>query len=301
MADWPHVNPFHQSIEKVSSDIAYDEQGQAHCGFDIPEDLQRLKWVKLLLETNTSNENLHKATEVHATAKALKRLGKTATEVVSDYLKWLWKNVEYRICERQAITSLSHVAAVTVVMTVPAMWSDKARDNTVRAAELAGIAEGKRQLRFLNEPEAAAISELRTRLTTGQIRAGDCVIICDAGGGTVDVVSYQVVQEEPLELSQRVVAQGELCGSIFIEQEFQKQIRGLLRHRWDQLTDAAKTEIMQRFAYVIKPNFDETKIGKKYYLPVQNLEDDEDMKIRNGSLEINSQASPVVWSSPSAD
>jgi hypothetical protein len=292
IGDWPHRIPYHRSIEKVPSDIAYDADGRAHCGFDIPDGLTRLQWVKLLLETDLDpdKERLRKAVQVQSTLQALKELDKTPVQVVGDYLKWLWRNIIEKICESQSDPHLVENAAVTVVMTVPAMWSDKARDNTVRAAELAGISAEGRNLKFLNEPEAAAIFELKKRVATGQIDEEDCVIICDAGGGTVDLVSYQVMQREPLKLDQKVIAQGDLCGSVFIEHEFQRQLSGLLQGDVAKLSKKVSAEIAQRFEYVIKPSYDELDAAE-HYIAVPGLEDNQERQIKNGSIKINSWVS----------
>lgn len=289
IGDWPHKIPYHRSIEKVPSDIAYDAEGHAHCGFDIPNGLTRLQWVKLLLETDLDpeKERLRKAVEVQSTLQALKELDKTPVQVAGEYLKWLWTNIKQKICESQSDPNLLESSAVTVVMTVPAMWSDKARDNTVQAAEIAGISGEGRKLKFLNEPEAAAISELKKRVATGQIDEEDCVIVCDAGGGTVDLVSYQVKRTEPLKLDQKVIAQGDLCGSVFIEHEFQRQLSGLLQGDMEKLSQKAVAEIAQRFEYVIKPSYEESNTAE-YYVAVPGLEDNEGRQIKNGSLRINS-------------
>jgi molecular chaperone DnaK (HSP70) len=45
------------------------------------------------------------------------------------------------------------------VLTVPAVWSDKAKDNILKAAINAGIPEHR--LALLSEPEAAALYTLR--------------------------------------------------------------------------------------------------------------------------------------------
>ena len=46
--------------------------------------------------------------------------------------------------------------------------------------------------------------------------------MCDAGGGTVDLISYEVVQVEPeLKIAEIVVGSGGKCGSTFIDQQFQ--------------------------------------------------------------------------------
>ena len=41
------------------------------------------------------------------------------------------------------------------------------------------------------------------------LQAGDAIVICDAGGGTVDLVSYDIQKLAPLELGELVRPTGE--------------------------------------------------------------------------------------------
>lgn len=52
---------------------------------------------------------------------------------------------------------------------------------------------------MVTEPEAAAIYATKYLQETKQVvlKQNDCFVLCDAGGGTVDVVSYQVQGIEP--------------------------------------------------------------------------------------------------------
>ena len=89
-------------------------------------------------------------------------------------------------------------------MSVPAIWSDRARDKTLDCAYRAGY--GRRfspeAIKLVTEPEAAAsytittvrIAELTEfgtlKAYTGQqptqaFKNGDAFVVCDAGGGTV--------------------------------------------------------------------------------------------------------------------
>jgi molecular chaperone DnaK (HSP70) len=71
---------------------------------------------------------------------------------------------------------------LSYVITVPAIWKDSAKDLTRQAAVRAGIPENR--LELITEPEAAALY-CATYYEKVDLRAGDCFLICDAGGGTV--------------------------------------------------------------------------------------------------------------------
>lgn len=54
-------------------------------------------------------------------------------------------------------------------------------------------------------------------------------ILCDAGGGTVDIVSYYVKNLQPkLQLERVGEPTGQKCGSVFINREFLKWLRDKL-------------------------------------------------------------------------
>lgn len=290
VSDWPHAHPHHRSSQKVPSDIAYDTDGQVYCGFDVPEECTRLKWVKLLLETDPDPKkaSLLQAEEVKSTKEHLEKLGKTPVEVASDYLRWFWHTICETIADEQNDSDLIATSNVTVMMTVPAMWSDAAKENTFQAAEMAGISGNSRTVKFITEPEAAAVAELQLRISNGQIGKSDCVIICDAGGGTVDLVSYQVRNLEPMELDQAVVADGGLCGSSYIDEAFIEQVKDVLQSDWDKLSRSAREEIKERFAYSIKPAFDGRPTARKETIQL-SLETGHFNHIKNGKLVVEPQ------------
>lgn len=64
---------------------------------------------------------------------------------------------------------------------------------------------------MVTEPEAAATFTLRHMQQDGltSLKANQCFILCDAGGGTVDVVGYKVKQLTPsVELEQMTTPTG---------------------------------------------------------------------------------------------
>lgn len=70
------------------------------------------------------------------------------------------------------------------IITVPAVWTEKARDLTAKCAVNAGMGP-EDKLHIVSEPEAAAmyaISKFR-EINTGELEVGDTFVLCDAGGG----------------------------------------------------------------------------------------------------------------------
>lgn len=80
---------------------------------------------------------------------------------------------------------------LTVVFTVPASWSERGKQGILKAATEAGITQEADGIRLVSEAEAAAIYGLRVQAREGAIDDGDCIVVCDAGGGTVDGESFK--------------------------------------------------------------------------------------------------------------
>jgi actin-like ATPase involved in cell morphogenesis len=110
------------------------------------------------------------------------------------------------------------------------IWSDAAKASTLQAAVLAGIPENG--ITLVSEPEAAALSALKDVLLK-TCKAGDGFVVADCGGGTVDLISYEVISVKPyLEVGERVSGTGGMCGSSFLNRNFEKLVRGRIGDRY---------------------------------------------------------------------
>lgn len=146
-----------------------------------------IRWFKLLLLKNEDlNDELRSSEFIHRGRKMLKENNKTATELIADYLRELWK---YTIEQINKSRGESVVDALTfhVAITIPAIWKGYARQGMEAAAKQSGILEsraaGDTTLSFAPEPEATALSTLSE--AGRKPKEGDVFMICDAGGGTV--------------------------------------------------------------------------------------------------------------------
>lgn len=71
----------------------------------------------------------------------------------------------------------------------------------------------------ISEPEAAAnftISAMATKI----LDVGDNFVVCDAGGGTVDLITYKITELTPLKIEESVVGSGGLCGSTYLNRRW---------------------------------------------------------------------------------
>jgi molecular chaperone DnaK (HSP70) len=151
--------------------------------------------------------------------------GKEPKDIVADYLSGVKDHV-FRHLRKDLGPVLFDTCEIEVVVTVPAVWSDKAKDLTFQAVTKAGFVGNKDMIKMITEPEAAATYTLKT-LRSGaggdDFHKGDHFILCDAGGGTVDLLSYKVSNVNPeFRVEEAAVGAGDKCGSTFIDRNFRK-------------------------------------------------------------------------------
>jgi molecular chaperone DnaK (HSP70) len=98
---------------------------------------------------------------VEATRLQLKNLKKTAVEVISDYLRFLWRHILERLRIRLTAPALDNMA-LKIVLTIPAIWDHNAQQQMLAAAKMAGMLEyrscGQTEITLLAEPAAAALA-----------------------------------------------------------------------------------------------------------------------------------------------
>lgn len=109
--------------------------------------------------------------------------------------------------KQQLLDRIGHVLLATYdthyVMTVPAIWTARATQRTKRAFELALGSVLASPVLDVSEPEAAANCVLQ-RDKLQLIRANESFMILDAGGGTVDLISYVLREEYPVRVNEVV-------------------------------------------------------------------------------------------------
>lgn len=123
--------------------------------------------------------------------------GLSVIEVTRDYLVQLHGHIKLTLSRRFSSTMLE-TCQFEYVLTVPAIWSDAAKKRTEVAAINAGLGGQDSSLELLSEPESAAVYALRTiENVLSRIKIDDKIVVCDAGGGTVDLISYEIRRIQP--------------------------------------------------------------------------------------------------------
>ncbi|KIX07783.1 uncharacterized protein Z518_02437 [Rhinocladiella mackenziei CBS 650.93] len=192
ITDWPGQR-LNATNEKVPSQIAYFDGG-FEWGNRIRPRTRREAWTKLLLDEKetrklavdllTGNNNDDGSPPPYP--------GKPPVEIAGDFLSGVKKHLEDSLKTRYG--KIASLFERDIVITVPAVWSDRAKDLTCQAVSRAGFHDANTTISIITEPEAAAIYALK-EMREGpfsHISVGDNFIVCDAGGGTVDLISYKV-------------------------------------------------------------------------------------------------------------
>lgn len=143
-----------RTSEKVPSLISYKNGHPHKWGFGAEMEDTRLSCVKLLLEPDKTYFKEPLKVTIAEINSILQDIEKTAEEVVRDYLSHLWEYSKSYI--RKTYPEFETIYKLTVILTVPAIWSQEAKKSTLKAAMDAGI----KDVKLRSEPEAAALATL---------------------------------------------------------------------------------------------------------------------------------------------
>ena len=250
-------------------------------GFQFKPEEPRLRCVKLFLDRNQKLPHFVSPLE---TAAQLRKCDRTVMDAVSDYLTKIYDHTMETLIRRYGESFVS-TTRVEFVLTVPAVWSDAAKNATLQAAERAGMGS-RHELKLISEPEAAAVYTLKTIQPSG-LKVGDNYVVCDAGGGTVDLIAYKVNQLNPLRIEESAVGTGGLCGSAFLNYRFEDHVRERVGvERYNHMREKKpKTWMMglRYFEEFVKRNFNEEE-HSEVNVPFPGLPDDEEAGLDSGFL-----------------
>ncbi|KAL8771827.1 MAG: hypothetical protein Q9209_002765 [Squamulea sp. 1 TL-2023] len=248
--------------EKVPTEIQYDQEGYKW-GFQIEEFGQRHQWFKLGLDPSQSPGTSGLAARYTDPKAAPPGYWYGPEKLTTDYLTALRCHAD-RILRHQLPQSALASTPIEFVITVPALWSDRAQTLTRRCAEQAGMGTGS-ALHVISEPEAGAIYALDA-MDPHNIKVGDTFVLCDAGGGTVDLISYKVSALKPaLQIAEVTPGSGSLCGSTFLNRRFQEFLNDKFGGDEGYDEDVIE-EAMKRFEITVKRSFNGNP-NNRYQIP----------------------------------
>ncbi|KAL4948273.1 hypothetical protein BDW69DRAFT_199012 [Aspergillus filifer] len=290
ITNWPGPSRDIDTVFKTPSRIAYAAENprlnKDRWGFQVEPGMVSYSWTKLLLDRGTPLTKYDDSALEEASNIGIMLLpeNKTPEDLVGDYLTEVYEHILKKISKTITEETL-RVTPIEFWFTVPAIWSDQAQGATRDAARRAGFAgtlhRPSDRLFLITEPEAAAIAVLSKYASSALGgAAGDGVLVCDCGGGTVDITTYLVNEVEPLKFEELCTGSGGKCGSTAVDRNFYELMSERFGEAFDKLPMKRKgpgSEFMRRFE-TLKRDFGVSDEQTIHELPLNMDVDDPDPK-----------------------
>lgn len=325
---WPPNS--NQTSEKVPSVIQYGARDSSRYkwGFEVTSEAQNpLRWFKLLLNErspgtisgrapttppNLSETHSGDSQQLSMLLKTISALpeDKTPVGVVTDYLRGIYQHTRdtlEKAFPRSFISGIGTDIGLEFVLTVPAIWNDAAKDLTLQAARAAGMNESYVKIKTVSEPEAAAVHCLKIyNQSRDSLKPGDVYVIADCGGGTVDLISYEITSVEPrLRVDECVGGTGGLCGSTALNRRFEILVKERLGiQQWENMSSVSRSHTMRHFDEYLKPTFcppeftdeeDDDFDIETFHSPVPGVPDDTTRGVHGGHLVLSTEEMKSIF------
>ncbi|SPJ83949.1 related to hsp70 protein [Fusarium torulosum] len=253
-------------VEKAPSQLYFDNNGQdVKWGYSIPIDKEPLKWFKLLLiDPKDLPTDVARSSQLQEARRLRKKIKKEPIEIIATFLRKLWDHSLNSIKRAIGVDVLKRTK-LQVVITLPAIWPPYAQQRMKQAAQQSGILDGRpagaTTLQFISEPEAAALATIKDLAKRSPIQTGDTIVVCDAGGGTVDLISYIFESTDPFVIKECVKGDGDLCGGVFLDEGFIKLVRKKSPSgTWGSVRNSDEKKFLNdQWEHGIKPQFENQK------------------------------------------
>lgn len=277
MNQWP--DGLSSDLEGMTSDkVPTDLVPDGRWGFMISEYEDRYQWFKLELDSSRLNHRTGLAKKYPNNQALSPAYDKDGEALCTEYLTKL-REQGIKVLDNQIGKAARECTPIAWIITVPAVWDEAGQDKTRRCAEKAGMGEFAR-VHIISEPEAAVIYALDT-MDPNALQIDDTYILCDAGGGTGDCISYTITMVRPsLHVKEAAPGIGGLCGSTYLNRIFKKY----LRDQFGKLTgwsDEAVAEAMQRFETAVKRSF-RGGVTEAFWVPVPGIRDNTARGVKRG-------------------
>ncbi|KAH6842399.1 hypothetical protein B0I37DRAFT_399101 [Chaetomium sp. MPI-CAGE-AT-0009] len=268
--DWPGAEG--ESAPKIPTLINYTNAkgGKFAWGASVNRMQGNVVGVKLLLDPSQERPFYLPTSNIKRT---IKNLPKVPVEIAADFIGAVYRHAQSEIAKVVPKDYLK-ICQKHFVLSVPAVWSDAAKNATLQASRIAGIFP----VTLIKEPEAAALYTMHS--LDFSLNVGDAFVVCDAGGGTVDLISYEVVGLTPnLQVKELVPGTGGMAGSLGLNQRFVEAVKNLVGE--DQFADLRKTKgfllAEKTFDREVKRAF-KGDPDEEYFVnfPMASLDDDPD-------------------------
>lgn len=209
---------------------------------------------------------LHQDEELNRGVKCVDINGRKleAIKVFAHSIRFLKEHLMEEI--KKSIVGATY-ADIEFVLTVPAIWGDKAKMFMREAAIAAGIKA--EHLIIALEPEAASIycqhlhfeNQDLSATSLGVVKPGTDYMVVDLGGGTADITVHQKAEDNTL--AELLPASGGPWGGKSVDDAFMKFLRDIAG---EKILDLLKEEVMEDYVEICR--IFETK--KRTVLPDKN-------------------------------
>ncbi|KAI0370869.1 actin-like ATPase domain-containing protein [Pilatotrama ljubarskyi] len=285
-----------ETFRKIPTCLLYDQTGQviawgieAKNAGPVPGAV-KCEWFKLFLEPHA----LRDEASVDPRLPALPP-GKRAIDLIIDFLSCLWDYAKQQITRE--IGAVADLDSADVWLTVPAAWDATGCQMMRDAAIAAGLVRSARagdhgwrdRLRIISEPEAAAV-HCANLTDVHKLAPNQRFMICDAGGGTVDLAVYRIMgMLSNLEIAELCARSGANCGSLFLDLRFRELMKTLLADHPVHLDRVSLANFMENFSETEKLRYmGEEDDDKMFHFTCFNVEDPDDPAVGlvNGEVTI---------------
>ncbi|KAI0095718.1 hypothetical protein GGR51DRAFT_569345 [Nemania sp. FL0031] len=255
------------SSSKVPTQIRYLANGDFEWGAQVAVDAapgEVYKLFKLALEPSLFQEAVDTIGGF--------QLPRNTDKIITDYMTGIFNQVCKNIRARLGAAVFERLP-VHVVLTVPAIWRDVSKQRTVDAFKRIPNLPKSITTSLLSEPEAAAISAIR-ELDKDSLKDKDTFVVVDAGGGTVDLISYTITSLLPvLEVNEASEGTGDLCGSALVDLRFQEFLTAKLQNEPHWSTRLLQTAV-RKFEKETKRTFTVASLTENeiFNIPVPGLQ-----------------------------
>ena len=102
-------------------------------------------------------------------------------------------------------------------------------------------------------------------------------MVVDCGGGTADLISYQMNHISPMSVEECVKGQGDLCGGVFVDEAFTKVLKNRFgANKWNSMEGRHRYRLLnEEWEHGIKLQFDGSHREWHITIPYECLVKDE--------------------------
>ncbi|CVK84197.1 related to hsp70 protein [Fusarium mangiferae] len=275
-------------VEKAPTQIHYGQNNQdIKWGYGISPEHEPLKWFKLLLlEPKDIPQGAANSTQLKEARRLQSKAGREPVKIVACFLRKIWDHSVESI-RRTIGDDVMKRSNFQVVITLPAIWPPYAQHRMKMAANQAGILDprpaGPTTLRFVSEPEAAALATIKDLSKRSSIK---------------DLISYIFQSTDPFVVKECVKGDGDLCGGVFLDEAFIRFVkRKSPKGTWFPVTKTEERKFLNdEWEHGIKPQFENQQRIWSLTLPDTCVNPSSRGLMRRMTLDLTSQDLLSVFS-----